>query len=151
MIVDTIDNVKFASSLNDDIRKALDTAANTDFSNLADGSYEIDGRRFYYDLQRYTTKPAEEGRLEGHRNYIDVQYIVSGKEAIGYAPLKAVKEETEYDKNKDLVFFQDTADKSEIVLNEGMYAVFFPQDCHAPGLTAACPCDVCKVVFKIRI
>ena len=32
-------------------------------------------------------KAESEGKLEAHRKYIDVQYVISGEELMGYAPL----------------------------------------------------------------
>ncbi|WP_369461599.1 YhcH/YjgK/YiaL family protein [Thermoclostridium stercorarium] len=47
-----------------------------------DGRYEIDGNDVYALVQSYTTLPSDQCKWESHDKYIDIQYIVRGKEII---------------------------------------------------------------------
>lgn len=151
MIVDTIDNKKFNATLSGGVAKAIEIAAKTDFTTMADGRYEVDGDKLYYIVMRYKTRPVEKGKLEAHRKYIDVQYVVSGCEAIGYAPLESMMPDTEYDGTKDILFFQNTPLMTKLILTQGMYSVLYPEDGHAPCLTALDEQEILKVVFKVKV
>jgi YhcH/YjgK/YiaL family protein len=151
MIVDTIANDIFASSLTGPLAKAVEIAFNEDFSQIEDGEYQVDGDDLFYIVQRYKTKSRSEGRLETHRKYIDLQFMVSGSETIGYAPLNQMEADMDYDEQRDLIFFKDSPAMSSIVMKPGMYAVFYPEDGHAPGMVDGQSQDICKVVFKIKV
>ena len=58
-----------------------------DLTNTAPGRVEIDGDQVFALVQEYNTKPKEQGFWESHRKYIDIQYVVSGSEHMGYANL----------------------------------------------------------------
>ncbi|MFI4911336.1 MAG: YhcH/YjgK/YiaL family protein [Sedimentisphaeraceae bacterium JB056] len=151
MIVDTVANDVFPELLPEPLAKAVDIAFNQDFSQLEDGEYQVDGDDLFYIVQRYKTKPQSEGKLETHRKYIDLQFMVSGSETIGYAPLNQMVADMDYDEQRDVIFFKESPTMTNIVMTPGMYAIFYPEDGHAPGMVAGESQDVCKVVFKIKV
>ena len=65
------------------IAKAITYLTETDFDNLADGVYEIDGKMMYAQVFTFTSKPASECKPELHRKYLDVQFWISGEEKFG--------------------------------------------------------------------
>ena len=153
MILDRIENAMMYRSVGARVSAALNYLRRTDLSRLPEGRHELDGDRLFAVVGRYRTKPPEEARWEAHRKYIDVQYVVEGVERIGYAPLAAEMPIREaYDPAKDLVFFDTRGDLLEV--RAGGFAVFAPQDVHAPGLAAGdppVPGEVLKVVMKCRL
>ncbi|MBI3755405.1 MAG: YhcH/YjgK/YiaL family protein [Deltaproteobacteria bacterium] len=81
---------------------------------------------------------------------MDIQYIVSGEEAIGWVPAERMAITEAYDIEKDICF--GTASKEEITmvrLQAGQLAVFYPEDGHAPKLAAGQPSAVFKIVVKV--
>ncbi len=150
MIIDRIDNSDFFDLLPSAVADALRIAAETDFSSIEDGKYKVYGDDMYYIVERYKTRTPEQAKYEVHRKYIDVQIMISGCEAMGYAPLGSLDVKTDYDESSDAAFYQGTEEVTKVIMKAGMYAVFFPQDIHAPKLTAFEQEDVCKVVFKIK-
>jgi beta-galactosidase beta subunit len=88
MILDTIDNTRLYVGLHARFAKALEVLTDKTLSQKEDGKYAVDGDNIYYTIQRYTTKPLNEGKLEAHRKYIDIQFLLSGVELLGYTPLK---------------------------------------------------------------
>ena len=76
--------------------------------------------------------------------------LLSGEEIIGYAPALGLKAAGEFDESKDIVFFESVAEIGRTLLTPGMFAVYFPHDAHAPGISAGAACAVKKVVIKIR-
>ena len=90
-------------------------------------------------------KTKEEAKLETHNNFIDIQIPLSGVETMGYTPRTDLPEE-EYNAEKDITFYKGFA-KDYLTITPGMFAIFFPQDGHAPGVT---PDGVKKVIVKVR-
>lgn len=124
----------------------------TDLEALPLGNLPIDGDRIYANVQAYTTLSDEEAPFESHRNYFDLQYVVSGQEAFGYLPAADCTPATEYDAARDLIFYREPKEAGRILLRAGEFAIVPPEDAHAPRRrTAAGPCAVKKIVVKIRL
>mgnify|MGYP000031288139 CR=1 FL=1 len=56
---------------------------------------------FYFMIQEYETKPAENCRLETHNCYADIQWIISGEEEIDTVSRTGLEADEEYDENDD--------------------------------------------------
>jgi YhcH/YjgK/YiaL family protein len=153
MILDRLENAAIYRSLGTSIAMALDYLGRTDFSQMPEGRYELDGDRVFAIVQRYRPKPPAEARWEAHRQYLDVQYVAEGVERIGYAPLvDGLPVQLAYDSQKDVAFFDVRGDL--VTVPAGSFAIFYPTDVHAPCLAAersAAAVDVCKVVVKCRV
>ena len=91
-------------------------------------------------------KSKEEAKLETHNNFIDIQLPLSGVELMGYTPRTDLPE-AEYNAEKDITFYEGLA-QDYLTIKPGMFAIFFPEDGHAPGIT---PDGVKKVIVKVRI
>lgn len=149
MILDTIENRRLYKGLQDRLTQGLDYLANTDFSKLDLGKYELEGDNMFAILQAYDSKEEEKCRLEAHKKYIDIQYLVSGEEFIGVEPLANQEVlEDKLEKN-DVVFYKGTAPK--IKLSRGSFMIFFPTDVHAPGIQFGVTSKVVKVVVKVAV
>lgn len=146
MIIDSIENSYLYKGVSPSIEKALLYLIETDFTKM-DGEYEIEGRDIYAIVNRYKTKDPKDCKLEGHRKYIDVQYMVYGSEKMGYAPLEKQQIATEYDGEKDLMFFEGDASFTDF--KKGMFAVLYPKDLHMPGVGSGD--EVLKVVVKVKV
>ena len=150
MIIDKFKNFDLYSKLSEGVEKAIKFLQQTDFSNFQQEIVEIDGENIFAILSEYQTKDIQNCRLEAHRKYIDIQYIVSGCELIGYAPLNDQTITEEYDEEKDVIFFE--GETSLVKLNAGMFAVFYPDDLHKPCIqTTENSETVQKIVIKIII
>jgi len=148
MIFDNLKNSKLYFPLGEGIQKGLKYLTSTDFSNLEPGRYEIDGDKVYAMVQTYNTKPASAGRWEAHKKYIDVQYVAKGEELIAYAPSDGQKILSDYNEIKDVSLFE--GERSFIKIEQGMFAVFFPDELHMPGIMTVNKKSVKKVVVKIK-
>jgi YhcH/YjgK/YiaL family protein len=149
MIIDKIENAKLYSSLNERIIKALNYIISTDLKNITEGRHDIDSDIIYALINIYDTKDREDCHLEAHRKYIDVQFVVSGSELFGYAPLLNQKPHSEYNSEKDFELFDE--EPSFIKFETGMFAIFFPEDLHMPGIKINSHARVKKVVIKVMI
>jgi biofilm protein TabA len=152
MILDHLKNADAYRSLGPRIAQAFDYLIRTRFADTPSGRYEVDGADVYAMVNRYQPGPIKEAKWEAHCRYIDVQYMVEGSELVGYAPLSERLPVTNaYDAEKDSAFFDARGDFFR--LNAGSFAIFMPQDVHAPSLAIADEPSrqVCKVVVKCRV
>ena len=135
------------------LQQGLKFLLETDLSLLALGRHEVQDNKIYAMVAEYETQPKEQRRPEAHEKYLDIQYICSGQEMIGSGPLAAVSEiDEDCLKARDVIFYKGIAAETEIVLSQGMFAVYFPWDAHRPNCSVGeKPCKVRKVVVKIGI
>lgn len=134
------------------IQVALEYLKNTDFDKLQPGNYAIKDNLIYAQVLDLKTKPKSENFPETHRTFLDVQYLHSGKERIGFAPDSGNNEiAIPYDAERDILFYKDAEYESELVMREGCFAVFFPEDIHRPACIDEESCKIRKVVVKIAI
>jgi YhcH/YjgK/YiaL family protein len=151
MILSHLDLIgKDSAALAPALQKALAYLKNTDFSNVKPGQFAIDGDRLYGMLNEYQTEPKNERRPEAHRKYIDVQYIVSGQELIGYAPwvdgLPVLEDRLA---QWDVIHYSDVPNETDLLMTAGMYAIFYPWDVHRPNCVSGAVQLVRKVVLKV--
>jgi YhcH/YjgK/YiaL family protein len=146
MIIDRISNSPLYYSVHSGIQQAFEYIRKTDFSTMPAGRTDIDGADLYAIFQDYITKPGEQGLWEAHRRYIDLQYVVQGAERIGYANIVSLSQGA-YDPSKDFLPLQGEGDF--LTLQQGHFALLFPEDGHMPGLAVDVPMPVKKLVVKI--
>jgi biofilm protein TabA len=151
MILDRIDNTQLYIGLHADFAKAFEVLRDKTLTQKEDGKYAVEGDKIYYTIQRYTTKPLSEGKLEAHRKYIDIQFLLSGEELLGYAPLKGLTVAEVYNPQKDIAFFNTPKDITKVILEPGMFCLLFPDDAHLPCRQLAGPEEVQKAVIKILL
>jgi biofilm protein TabA len=134
------------------LHKGLDYLKNTDFSKMEIGKYELDGANMYALVQEYQTQPKEAKKAEAHVKYIDVQFVYSGSEMIGYAPADPSAEVLENlaDK-KDMITYKTVPGETAVILTAGMYAVLFPNEIHRPQCNYLGETQVRKVVLKVAM
>ncbi len=149
MILDTLDNAAAYQHLAPGFELAFDFLRSGKASSVELGKHELDGERVFVNVQQYTTKPAEDSIWEAHRKYADIQFIVSGRERIGYAPLDTVAVDKPYDAEIDAAFYK--GEGTQLIVPEGMFAIFLPQDVHMPGIADGAPAPVRKAVAKILL
>jgi biofilm protein TabA len=131
--------------------KAFKFLKDSDLSKLELKRYDIDGDNLFATISEYLTKNEETTYFEAHRKYIDIQYVIRGKEIMNIAPIATVKDIIiPYDTTKDIEFV--TVDK---VVNHlatpGRLFIFFPDDAHRPGLKDEVSSQVRKIVIKLKM
>ena len=134
------------------IQKGLAYLRDTDFSKIADGKYKIDGDSMVAIISEYFPDVRENRKAETHNQYIDIQYIDSGEEVMGFASLADGVETPEgYLTEKDATFYKRVENEIDIKVLQSMYAVFFPWDIHRPGCISQPGVKVRKVVLKLKV
>ena len=131
--------------------KAFKFLRNNDLTKLDVKRYDIDGDNLFATVSEYQSKNEESAKFEAHRKYIDIQYVISGKEIMNLAPISTLKEVlTPYDAAKDIEFIT----VSKVVnykANPSNFFIFFPDDAHRPGLKDGSNSPVRKVVIKVKV
>ena len=150
MILDIISNRGRYRHLGGSIERALKYLADTDFSAVEDGRHPIDGEAIYAMLFSYDTEPESARSFEAHRKYIDVQYLLTGREIIHWAALQELTPAGEYSDEKDIVFLSGES-RARLQLTPGTFALFFPEDAHKPNCAWDNPQPARKVVVKVRV
>jgi len=129
--------------------EALEAAAAKPFET---GRHAVADEEIFYVALEYTTKPQEEGVVEGHRVYVDVMYILEGEERISYLPLREITGITkEYDEKGDYFLAKPEPTASQIHACAGDLVIFFPEDGHAPGLNWSAAKGVKKLIAKVLL
>lgn len=149
MILDKLDNAHRYLCHNKLFEKAFEYLANLDDDNLEIGKIEIQGDDIFAMINKYETKDINSCLLEAHEKYIDIQYIISGTELVGYVPLEGQTPTKPYNEDKDVVFYNEEV--SLFKLEEKMFAIFFPTDLHMPCIKEHAGQWVTKVVVKIKV
>ena len=146
MIRDKLKHYKEYERLSDNIKNGLEYLESTDFSKLKDGRYELFGN-CYVNIQTYTTK--DDADFEAHREFADLQYIISGEEQIGVTDYNNCKTTIDYDPIKDIEFL--SGEGAFFTLNEGEFMILYPEDAHKPSIKIDTPKEVRKAVVKIKL
>jgi len=149
MVIDSIDNADIYLSLSPNFKTAFDWMRQTDVTDWEAGRYEVDEDRVIARIQRYITAPAEELKAESHRQYADIQYVVSGGEKIGYDPIESATPTGETIPEADIIFYNPTS--HYLNMNAGTFSIFWPQDVHMPRCMRDKPLEVLKVVMKVKV
>jgi YhcH/YjgK/YiaL family protein len=148
MIIDHIDNAGLYYHLGTGIEAGLRFLCGGGLERLPAGRHEIKGDALYAMVSEYKTRLRAQARWEAHRRYIDIQYIASGVEAIGYQCVSNLEVETPYSGENDALFLKGAG--SRLIVAPKFFAIFFPQDAHQPGLSVLRPQMVRKIVVKVR-
>ncbi len=152
MIVDSIENYHYYANNGTALEKGLRFLAETaNLSSLKDGRYDIDGLNCYALVQSYETVPPNEKRWESHKDYIDIQFVVSGEEICCYTPTSTLLVEEDLTPKTDLIFYKQSALGVNIPLGAGSFAIFYPHDGHKPGVQSSInmALPVKKIVIKV--
>ena len=152
MVFDTLKNCAEYYSLHKNFEKAFDFIKEATEKGLAVGKYEIDGKELYASVQKYDSKLPENGKFEAHKNYIDIQFIVSGIETMGVMDISKATSKTTYNPEKDVEFYHDSEKAGSCVVEENEFGIFFPWDVHKPGLAYnGVSIPVKKIVVKVKM
>ncbi len=129
---------------------AFEFLQKTKLEELPLGQTPIEGEDVFVRLQKINTKPVEGTRVEVHRKYIDVQYLIKGQESMGFVPQPDGLEVLQpFDAAKDNGYFARPANTTMLPVREGQFAVFFPGQGHVPGCHLEGPHEVLKAVVKV--
>ncbi len=146
MIIDTLENLSKYAALNPLFPKVVEYIQNNDLAAHEPGKVQIEGADLFVNYNVSKGKTKEEARIESHNRMIDIQIPLNVPETMGYTARKDLPE-AEYNAEKDITFYPGLA-KTYVTVQPGEFAVFFPQDGHAPCVSDAS--EIRKVIFKVK-
>lgn len=148
MIHDSLQNTAWVEALHPLFKKAFDYIHSTDLNSLSDGRYELEGTDMWMGISTIEAKTTETAAMETHDKYIDIQMPLSGVETIGWKVGRDLQDTTKsYNEEKDITFFGDKP-TSYTTIHPGEFAIYFPEDGHAPGIGEG---TIRKVVVKVKL
>jgi len=148
MIFSTLSQSDRYAALHPLFPRAFEYIRDTDLLSLAPGRYPIVDKQLFVIVENVAGRTREAAKLECHRRYIDIQLVLEGLDEMGWKALAdCVDPVSDYSAEKDIRFFHD-APASWIATPPGAFCIFFPEDAHAPLVSAG---QIRKVIFKIAL
>lgn len=149
MIVDNLQNFSAYTGVNKHFAAVVDYIKNHDLASMPAGYYPIDGDDVYLKLQEGPMKSQAEAKIERHHKMIDIQVPLTQAETYGYADLTS-READHFDAAGDIGFLPEVEPECYATCKVGMFAVFFPQDGHAPMIGDTSK-KIKKAIFKVKV
>ena len=148
MILDSLENSNRIECIHPLFKQAFDYVKSTDFSKMEDGKYDIADAGFTVSIASLFGKEKSEAAIETHKKFIDIQFPLLGVEKIGWKPGDQLLEESvPYNEEQDIAFYIDKP-TAYTKIYPGQFAIYFPEDGHAPGIGQG---NIRKVVIKIPV
>ena len=129
-ITPSVNKVEFATQYHQNKAvwdKAIAFLRDSDLANLKPGKYVIDGDNTFATITEGPSKEFDKTAWESHRKYIDLQYVIQGKEKIGVAKLETATVTNPYDDKKDGANY--TAEGQFFIAEPGTFYLFSPAMC----------------------
>lgn len=148
MILDSLENFGMYVSINPNFAKALEFIQNSNLQELSSGRNDICGDLVYANVVEAKPKTRTEAPVEIHRRYIDIHVPVSGDEQMGYTPIDELPY-AEFVEADDAALYPATLPARDYFnVRRGEFAIFFPQDGHAPAITDV---PLKKIIIKVAV
>jgi YhcH/YjgK/YiaL family protein len=131
--------------------KAMAFLNRKDLASLAPGTYPIVGKDVYASITEYVPKDMDNSQWESHKQYADIQAVITGKEKIGKTAVSGLTVTEAYDAKQDIAHYQGPGDY--YTATPGTFFIFFPGEAHRPSLKTD-PADtqqVKKLVIKMHV
>ena len=148
MLIDHLENYKKQIALHPLFDAAFQYLRSIKTAELVEGKIEIKGDDLFAIIASPGTLIDENPKLEAHKVYIDIHYIIEGTELFGWKSISECDQPIDsFNDEKDYILY-DNKDFSTIKLTKGSFVIVFPEDAHAPGIETT---NLKKVVLKIKI
>ena len=150
MIYDKVENMSLYFDKLPGFEK-IEKAYNEFLQNpIKEGRIDIDGDNLWCNVASYTVNPDNPLKYEAHREYADVQVMVDGEEVFGWANTKECNVTEDFEEGCDIAFM-DAPNGQFFQLRKGYFAVFFPEDAHAPCRKSKNSDFAHKLVYKVKL
>ena len=120
---------------------------NQHLEEIKPGKYPIAGEQVFATVSEAASHKIEDVKWESHKQYIDLQYIIKGKEKIGVADISKATVTAPY--RVDVINYQ--ADGKYYIAKPGQFFLFFPNNAHRPTIKVNGYEVVKKIVIKIQV
>ncbi len=146
MVFDKLENFGKYKSLNANFAVVEEFLRENKLEDLEPGKHKINDEVFVIS-ETVPAKNLENAVLEAHRSYIDVQLCLNSVDNMGWTSIDDCDSlRTEYNSDKDIVFFNNSIQK-QIEVTKDNFVIFFPWDAHAPNIGSG---KLHKIIFKVK-
>ena len=111
------------------------------------GTFPLPNGRFMVGM--HTSRSAEGAQAEAHRRFLDIQYVITGQDVVGWNSINHMTPAGEFNMEGDIGFFE--GDVEMIRIPAGYCYVVFPEDAHLPDCHIDQPMNFLKYVIKIEL
>jgi YhcH/YjgK/YiaL family protein len=132
MVYDKIENARYYYGISPRVEKALRFLQENDPALLKEGKTPIDGDDVVVNVWMNTTKPYHTAKLETHQEFLDLHYLVDGKEDIFCGFVQDAGKVLEEKPELDCRFYEGFS--RPLPIGNRRFLLLFPADTHAPGL-----------------
>lgn len=132
------------------LQQALTLAVAANPQEKTPGRYELQGDNIFMNVMQFATQSPEQKKAELHREFIDIQVLLSGEERILFGMTDSARQCEEMHVEDDYQLCSQIADEQAMVLKPGRFVIFMPGEPHKPGCVVQAPMDIKKVVIKVR-
>lgn len=112
--------------------------------------YQINDTIFAME-QSFYTKQRENCFFESHRDYVDFQLVLSGREQMECSDIDRLAVSLPFNPEKDLIKYELPGTASKFVMERGDMAVYAPYDAHMGLGMCGESCLVYKTVVKLPV
>jgi biofilm protein TabA len=148
MILDSLANADRYAPLHPRFAAAFEFLRRPGLEALAPGRIPILGDDLFVIISKSPGRQRADAKLECHRRYIDIQFIIAGTDEMGWRPAAGCGEPVAaYNPDRDIAFFADPAE-TWIATPAGAFCIFFPTDAHAPLVGEG---EIHKAVVKVAV
>jgi len=148
MILDLLANHAAYLDLHHRLKPAFAWLEAQDWSRVPDGRQAIEGEDLFAITETGTTFAPAARRFESHRRYLDIQYVISGGERMGWCPAAGMASGEQA--GPDLWFHPEPSASHLVTVTPGCFAIFRPLEGHKPCcLLADASAPFRKCVVKV--
>jgi len=149
MIIDLLQNADRYFKVHPRFENAFKYLKSLDLQNVEEGKYDIaEGLKANVVEKQGMTAEESISKFECHNKNIDIQLCIRGLEQIGWkSRLQCHDQKGDYNEEKDVLFYNEAPDMY-FQLTDNQFAIFFPEDVHAPLISEGI---VRKLIVKVKM
>jgi YhcH/YjgK/YiaL family protein len=152
MIAAKLSDLGMYKAMGSNLAKAIEWLEKGGWETLADGKYEISGSQVFALVSHYDSKLPQAARFETHRNFIDIQLVVSGSEFLEVRDAEGLSVSEPYKPDIEFYATPEVRTCHEMLLEPGVALVLYPKDAHRPGIAIdGIPKPIHKLVVKVAV
>jgi len=149
MIYDSLKNAKIYYGIHPNIKVGLKYLENLS-PDIEVGEYIIN-ENVKAIVSEYQTVEVFERGFEAHKNVIDIQFPIIGRERIKWSYSEGMEVNIPYDESKDRIFYKNSKWSTHVDIGDGFFAIMFPNDAHSPQHFIDKPELIKKVTIKVKL
>ena len=148
MILASLKQLSNFYALHPRFQEACEFLQSVTINGIPEGRFAIDKDNLIAIVSSGEGNKESTAPLEVHKKYIDIQYIISGVDRMGWKnALDCTKSTKPYSENDDKALYGDSP-STYFDVHTDQFVIFFPSDAHAPMNG---PGFVQKVILKVLI